>query len=491
MGMTLRQFQKLLHKSKRPDFQSEARVDLARFAETLCGHDRGEWGSAKLQRGCLLTACDCRACREKGYQTNDVTSLVDSLCHRYGPDIDAVQALKKWLQAARQSKEQPPPGSGSGDEQPKDQGRDQDQGQEQSSDSSESQGQGEGEGKGEPQPQPLSAADEAALKEWRKQQDREAREAAQEEEQKRAAGRRAQARRQKAAAAVKAAAAALKAAKKQQNPRGAKRAQVAMAAAKRQLESFEALPGPPIPCGPSREARRQIAGATARLRRVSPKLRQQLAELINRLVSTSGTAGEEVAPTPMIDSRKLVKRMLVRRPLANALKEDVQRGRPVTLFLPDISPSCAAQAQDACDIANAAGYAGVAGSDVLVLPHSNGCVEYGEGYTPWFNGKPAPLDKKQYADLLEQVLQGKSRYRIRVVVAVGDHDAEEMYKELLRLRQITKLIWLHSDINSRGEGRAAPAPTGARPDWASDRLHMVYGCINMKEMLNGLKLSLT
>jgi hypothetical protein len=490
MGMTLRQFQKLLYKSKQPGFQGKSDRDLAKFAELLC-NQHGGWGQAVVKAGELHGACTCPTCRTEGRRTSDLTSFVDSLCRKYGADMDATQALAKWLRCEKPAQQD---GGQGGSQQ-----------QEQSSDGSESSepqagdGAGQGQGSVEPrpqaQPQPLSADDLQALDDWQEQQAQEAGEEQRVERRRQADEERREAynreQRRQAAAAAKAAAAALKAARQQKNRAAAKAAQAALAAAKRQLGPRTGAPsGPPIPGSPSRAAMRQIAGATARLRRVSPKLRQQLAELINKLVATSGTAGEEFAPVPMIDSRKLVKRMLVRRPLANALKEDVQRGRPVTLFLPDISPSCAAQAQDSCDIANAAGYAGVAGSDVLVLPHSNGCVESGDAYTPWFNGKPAPMDKLQFAELLDRVIKGTSRYRVRVVVAIGDHDAEEMYEEILGVRQVTKLIWLHNDTDGNG-GRAALASGRSRPRWASDKLRLVYGCINAKEMLRGLKLSLT
>jgi len=330
-----------------------------------------------------------------------------------------------------------------------------------------------------------------AIREWQRESEAAAKQAdAAEKAQQQQEQKRQQAQR-KNAAAVRAARKSLSAAR----GRGAKAARTAKAALRQaKAASAEmAMPGMPTLCGPSRMAKRQIADATARLRRVSPKLRRQLAEVINRLVATSGTAGEELSTVPMIDSRKLVKRMLVRRPLANALKEDVQRGRPVTLFLPDISLSCSAQAQDACDLANAAGYAGVAGSDVLVLPHSNGCVESGDAYTPWFNGKPAPMSKTQFAEVLDQVVRGTSKYRVRVVVAIGDHDAEEMYHEVARLRQVTKLIWLHNDTMD-GSSNAVRARSSYRPDWDADgleKLHLIYGCVDQVQMLRGLNLAIT
>jgi hypothetical protein len=233
-----------------------------------------------------------------------------------------------------------------------------------------------------------------------------------------------------------------------------------------------------------------IAKANGRLRSVPGQLRTQMAELINRLVGNTGNSGGNVSPIPVYDSRKLVKRMLVKRPLSNALKEDVITGRPVTLFLPDVSPSCAREAQDACDIANAAGYAGVSGSDVLVLPHSNGCVdEHEDSYFPWFNGRPVNVRGEALQQLFSDVTGGRSSYKVRAVVAIGDHDAEELYSQIAALNKVTRFVWLHN----AGGHREKLSAREELPEWSSDRLgklSLVYGCTGKRQMVRGLDLAL-
>jgi hypothetical protein len=243
---------------------------------------------------------------------------------------------------------------------------------------------------------------------------------------------------------------------------------------------------------PSLVARKTIAGAHGRLQRVPPKLRQQVADLINRLVDRGGSAGENFAPIPVLSARKLVQRMVVRRPLPNALKEDSMTGRPCVLFLPDVSPSCEAQAQIACDLANAAGYAGVSGSDVLVFPHSNGEVDSTENYIPWFNGKPVATDPGQVERLFDQVCGGQSCYRVRVVVFIGDHDATEQYRKVIGLKSVTRAIWLHNYFSGK---YAVPetVESGMIPDWNPEllsKLSMVQGCTNLPTMLKGFKIAL-
>lgn len=240
---------------------------------------------------------------------------------------------------------------------------------------------------------------------------------------------------------------------------------------------------------PSLEARRVIAQSHGRLRSVPVALRVRIATIINRLVGTAGAAGGNVSTIPVYDSRRLVKRMLVKRPLANALKEDVISGRPVTLFLPDISPSCARQAQAACDMANAAGYAGVSGSDVLVLPHSNGCIEgHADEYIPWFNGKPVGVRGEALINLFNAITTGRSAYKIKVVVAIGDHDAVDMYAQLAAIRRVTQLVWLHNSGPRRAKLANGDDFSGLWPEESCNKLKLVYGCHNQNQMLRGLDL---
>jgi hypothetical protein len=243
--------------------------------------------------------------------------------------------------------------------------------------------------------------------------------------------------------------------------------------------------------GVSLHARKQVSRGLGRLQRVSQKLRNQMAELINRLVEQGGTVGETFGPVPVLSAAKLVKRMVVRRPLANALKEDTIAGRPAVLFLPDISPSCAEQAQTACDLANAAGYAGVAGSDVLVLPHFNGGVDSSEEYIPWFNGKPVATSPGEVKRLFADVCGGMSSYRVRVVVMLGDHDAVDRYGEIAALGSVTRVLWLHNVSTSSGQPE--PAPARLLPSWtpeAKEKLSMVAGCVDQSRMLRGFDMAL-
>jgi hypothetical protein len=242
--------------------------------------------------------------------------------------------------------------------------------------------------------------------------------------------------------------------------------------------------------GVSLSARKASGRGLARLRAVPPATRARMATMICRLVGSGAASGGEFGPIPVLSARKLVKRMLVKRPLANALKEDVVTGRPVTLILPDISPSCAATAQAACDIANAAGYAGVTGSDILVLPHFNGEAPTDEEYRPWFNGRPVTGPAAGFSQQFDQIVNGESRYKVQVVVVIGDHDGEDTYRRLCNLRSIRRMIWLHNAFAQNKRPREAtkhPTEDVVRgwPPQASKKLSVVYGCVNAEQMMRG------
>lgn len=468
MGLTLRQTQRMLSASvKNPDaLLGSGNAELAMLARIWGGAD---FVTAAVKRGCVVNSCTCTNCRENPADpVTNVQNFIDSLCRQHGPNASLGAVLNKLTQQRQR-------GSQGGDGEPDDN---------QQSDEEQSEGSSPSSGSS---PHDEERARDAADA-W---QDEEARRQRMEER-----ARQVEAA-EKARKAAEAAAAAAKLAEAKKAIKNAKAGRQSLLMAKRALKHARravstATAG--VACGPSLQARREIAAANGRLRRVPTKLRARMAELINRLMGSSGAAGGSVSPIPVYDSRKLVKRMLVRRPLPNALKEDVVTGRPVTLFLPDVSPSCADQAQDACDVANAAGYAGVSGSDVLVLPHSNGCVsEYEDSYVPWFNGKPVDLRQAEWERLFTQIVGGRSAYKIRVVVAVGDHDAADMYAQLVALKSVKRLVWLHNDaVEGKRGPHIASTPSGFL-GWSQDLIRkttLVWGCDNQYQMIRGLDLAL-
>ena len=217
-----------------------------------------------------------------------------------------------------------------------------------------------------------------------------------------------------------------------------------------------------------------------------------MTSLINRILG-KGLAGDQLTPIPVTDNRRLVKKMLIRRPLANAFKEDSDSGRPAILFLPDISPSCAAQAQAACDIANAAGYAGVPGADVLVMPHFNGGIDSDcEEYMPWCNGRPMTLNRREQDKLFAEATTGR-RFNIRAVVIVGDHDGSHLYRQMAEQPKFRHIIWLHNWPAKKKSGPVllgqskCDLPAFGWPQSNTKKLRLVFGCTTAEFMMAGLE----
>lgn len=459
MSFTLRQLQKTLSHSRRRRGERVTSTSgqnaelLAQAARVAAGKKR--FRKAFIRDGVAVNSCDCPDCAAAG-RIADIQSKVDSWVSKYGPDADLSEVIAAETQ-------QNQPGSGEGDGQS---GQPQQTG-----------GQNDGEGQGEPQQgqsegnaQPTGSAPNQPAKPTAQPGPTPEQQAL-----------------QKAKAALDA---AVQAARQQPNNALAKSA---LAQARQTLKSARkkaSFHRAAMSSSPSLSARKRLATSHGRLRRVPQNLRSQMAELINRLVSQAGTSGSQLGTVPVLSANKLVKRMLVKRPLPNALKEDSVSGRPVTLFLPDVSPSCEAQAQIACDLANAAGYAGLTGSDVLVLPHANGVVEANEDYFPWLNGKPVTTNVAEIPQIFDDVCGGRSKFKVRVAVFIGDHDAVDHYGSVAALKTVLRVVWLHNYRDSSSWDSATPVSAGSflRPGWPSEtdrKLSMMAGCTSMSSMLSG------
>lgn len=497
MSLTLRQVQKMFSASckggKNITVKPPTRQDtelLGLLGQHLGGN---RFRHAVVSGGHLRNVCDCPDCSAAGRVMKTARSTIDRWVRKHGPDADLAGVLRSEAAEQEAQQQQSQSGQGSGQQQQPQAG------QQTGGNARNTQQPGNGSSNarstGQPSNQTASNA-ESAQTTGPAPKPHPATQPFSEQPTQRAPTPLEQAREMQRAAQEKLAAA------KQalQNARKAGKSSEARAkvyAAKRQLRavrkqaSFNKVA---MASSPSLSARKRIAQANGRLQRVPQALRSKMADLINRLVMQGGTAGENPSPTPLLSAQKVVKRFLVRRPLSNAFKEDTIIGRPVTVFLPDVSPSCAAQAQIACDLANAAGFAGVSGSDVLVLPHSNGCVQASAEYTPWFNGKPMLSELNQINNLFADICSGNSRFRVKVAVLLGDHDAVERYGEIAALRSVLRVIWLH---NWGDDGHSNKPPVMAEdsllPVWAPDamkKLTMVAGCGGQRTMLQGFEMAL-
>lgn len=510
MPLTMRTVQKMFTASRRGRRQpvvpgQHDRQTLGRLARFVSGKEISE---AVVKEGRLFNFCNCNVCRQQGTFVDGGQSAIDRLTRKHGPDADLEQVLNDEFndradeqQGNEQQQQQTQNGSGNSQgrgrsvPQPSSSNPQQGQSQQgQSSSSSGSSGQrAQTTGPAPQTAQPAQTAPHPAARPFEPPQPKTPTDA----EKRAAAAKAAQAEAKKA---LEQAAQELKKAREAARKTSDKKAAVArIAKAKKKVKaarvpaSFDAFA---TASAPSLRARRAVSSGQGRLQRVPSWLRNQMADLINRLVMRGGAAGENPSAVPLLSAPKVVKRMLVRRPLSNAFKEDIITGRPVTVFLPDISGSCAAQAQIACDIANAAGFVGVSGSDVLVFPHFNGQVRASPEYIPWFNGKPVTTNYEQIRTLFEDVCAGKSKFKVRVVIVIGDHDGVERYGDIAEMKSVTQLIWLHNLGDADGMSKAPPqaAPPHMIPNkWCAEalrKLTMLVGCGSQRTMLQGLKATL-
>jgi hypothetical protein len=470
MSFTLRQLQKTLSQSRQRMGTRMTTIDgyqaalIGHLAHLVTGNER--FRNAFIRDGVAVNSCDCPSCSGRS-RNADIQSKIDSWTSKYGSNAE----LSDVIAAETQNKsQQSGAGAGSGTGNPNQQpprpssGQGSSHGGESPEHDQSDNESAQPTGSAPDQPATGSAQTPAPPQQTPEQQVL-------------------QQAKSVLADAIRAA---------RQQPKSEK-AQAGLAQAKklfktaRKQASFNRAA---MASSPSLSARKRLTSAHGRLRRVPQKLRSQMAELINRLVSQTGTTGLQLGPIPVLSARKLVNRMLVQRPLQNALKEDSVSGRPVTLFLPDVSPSCEAQAQIACDLANAASYAGLTGSDVLVFPHANGQVDRSEEYFPWLNGKPITTNVAEIPQIFDDVCGGRSRFTVRVAVFIGDHDAVDHYGSVAALKTVLRAVWLHNYRDSSSREGVTPVTAGSflHPGWSSGvdrKLSMVAGCTSMASMLSG------
>jgi hypothetical protein len=462
--------QRWLHASRQNshgEFARDESDEVGQFAGWLRGD---ETASAVIRNGQIVNTCSCDHCSRSPLIDSRASSLIDSLAKKHGANT-TLEALMRQSppEGFKNPDSESNDGEGEGDgDSPGQSG--QGDGEDSDNDSdNENESDGESESESQSQPQQGQAKGQESPQQARKRQEQAA---LQETKQK------------------------LQDLQQQMKDRPhSSVVQQQIKRTKRALKEARRAASFGRGDGPSLEARKQIAGAHGRLQKVSPALRAQMAALINLLVGQGKAAGGQMGPIPVLSPRKLVTRMLVQRPLANALKEDVVTGRPVTLFLPDVSPSCERQAQAACDVANAAGYSGVAGSDVLVFPHSNGFIdETDDAYVPWFNGKVHTTDRAAITRLFNEVVTGKGKWRVRAVVIIGDHDGAGLYQQIAALPRIARMIWLHNEwLSPSRKLEIADGLNRRLYGWQPEnerKVSMVYGCVTQPHMVQGLKMAL-
>jgi len=169
------------------------------------------------------------------------------------------------------------------------------------------------------------------------------------------------------------------------------------------------------------------------------RVRAAMAQLI-----AFGGQGET---SPRWDTSELVKRLISRRPLWPARRDE--EGRPSILVLPDVSGSCYAIARASLRLARAVAQLGVPGAEVVIVSHVNGQPREIQV------GTSAPIVEVSVSEEFAAITGFYHRliktHTVEAVVAVGDSDAEDVYRWLSSHPAISRLVWLDNSFCRRLE----------------------------------------
>lgn len=260
--------------------------------------------------------------------------------------------------------------------------------------------------------------------------------------------------------------------------------------AARQLAKFAAG-------SPSTKGRDAHGGITAELRKA--KIALAIVSKARSVLASWMADGGQDEQSPRWDYPALAARLITRRSPYPARKDEL--GRPALLVLADVSGSCSSFSGESLLVAKALAVQGMPGCDVLVVSHSNGYPEECD-----INGKPLPQAQQQrYKAIAERsgasVRSDGARgnvafyeamiaeYQVTHVVALGDHDAVDVYEMLALSQSIQQVIWL-DNYNCNHQGPRVASPHVARRQ-AQANIRYVTGCKGAPEFLQGLRVALT
>ena len=218
--------------------------------------------------------------------------------------------------------------------------------------------------------------------------------------------------------------------------------------------------------------------------RVSPTIVRQVRRALERLVSFG-----QYQDGPRLDAQEFCERLIAHRPLYPARLEE--EARTAVLVLPDVSGSCAGFSDRTLVVAKAAAELGVHGADVIVVAHSNG---YPQEFKVNNQKEKKTSDcetEGRSGDALEFYAGLLKRYRVKVVVAMGDGDAEWLYELLASLPAVHHLIWMDNwSCNNLPEPQDRTSLLPGLHGWPRRLLHKttyVVGCSTEEHFIAGLE----
>jgi hypothetical protein len=184
----------------------------------------------------------------------------------------------------------------------------------------------------------------------------------------------------------------------------------------------------------------------------------------------------------------LAARVLTHRNPYPARRQEM--GRPALLLLADVSGSCAGFSQQSLLVAKAIAALGLPGCDVVIVSHSNGCPEEVTVNNRDESHLLAHVERDYYnAERFLPFYQSLvKRWNLTHVIALGDHDAVEVYAALALLPEIQSFVWLD---NYRCNSVQAPClDTPFCTPRVRQHIRYVIGCKGAPEFLKGLHVAL-
>jgi hypothetical protein len=211
---------------------------------------------------------------------------------------------------------------------------------------------------------------------------------------------------------------------------------------------------------------------------------REIRQIFQRL---AGCGIEDISPR--WDTKKLAVRLITKRSTAPARKVDFTR-RPAILVAVDTSGSCVGFTDKSLPVAKAIGKLGVPGCSVVVVNHVNGFPEEVE-----VNGKPVVITDDAIRQKMDEALKFYKKlikkYRLSVLIALGDADAEWLYKALVPCITF-RLIWMDNygcNYNPAHEEEVFP---WLIKDWgmqAAKKTKYITACKDEDDLLRGLKIA--
>lgn len=186
----------------------------------------------------------------------------------------------------------------------------------------------------------------------------------------------------------------------------------------------------------STRAKTEFGGVTAELRaaKIDHRIARQARKALARLVD-----GGESQAGPRWDWVEFSKRLQTARSVYPARKEE--EGRPAILVLADVSGSCSGFSDESVLVARAVATLGMNGADVIVVAHSNGYPQQVQQNGNAVTAVDFPWGTENEAVIAWYDEQMK-RFDVQAVVALGDWDAEWLYRHFAENHRVRRFVWL-------------------------------------------------